>query len=71
MNWRISPIGFAIALVLLPAYRSPTARGLVARFCTMSEPESPEFRNLLLLLAITICPVNVLVNEAPPAHSFS
>src|SRR6266487_1759421 len=48
LNCRTSLIGFAIAEVLLPANRRPTARGAVAASSTMSEPESPELRNELL-----------------------
>ena len=70
-NWSTGSIGFAMALVLLPAYSNPTARGFVATFSTMSEPESPARRNLLPRLEITIWPVNVLVNAVPPAHSLS
>src|SRR6266404_6562656 len=68
---RTWPIGLAIALVLLPAKRRPTARGLVVTSSTINEPESPLLRNLLPLLAMTICPVKVLVKAAPPAHSLS
>src|SRR6266480_3956102 len=55
------PIGFAIAVVLLPAKSNPTARGFVAASSTISDPESPLSKNLLPLLAITIWPVKVLV----------
>jgi hypothetical protein len=47
-------IGFAIALVLLPAKSKPTARGFVVTSSTISDPESPLFKNLLPLFAITI-----------------
>src|SRR5439155_20496076 len=65
------PIGFAIADCELPANSRPTARGFVATSSTMSEPESPLFRNREPLFLITIWPVNVFTNELPPAHSFS
>ena len=64
-------MGFAIALLLLPAKSKPTARGFVVTSSTISEPESPLLRNLLLLFVITIWPVKVFVKAAPPAHSFS
>src|SRR5262245_56834361 len=48
-----SPIGLAIALVLLPAKSRPTARGLVATSSTIKEPESPLFKKELAELAIT------------------
>src|SRR5713101_9487130 len=70
-NERTWLIGFAIALVLLPAKSKPTARGFVATSSTISDPESPLFKNLLPLFAITIWPVNVFVNAVPPAHSLS
>ena len=45
---------------------NPIARGLVATSSTISEPESPLFKNLLALFPTTIWPVNVLVKAAPP-----
>lgn len=51
---RTSPIGFATARVLLPAYKRPTALGLIETSSTIREPESPPARNLLPLLLIII-----------------
>ena len=65
------PIGFAIAVLLLPAKSKPIALGLVATSWTMSEPESPPARNRLPLFLTTIWPVKVFVKAVPPAHSFS
>ena len=65
------PIGFATAIELLPANRSPTARALVLASSTINEPESPLFKNLLAVFRIKIWPEYVLVNAEPPAHSFS
>src|SRR6185503_10021870 len=65
------PIGFAIADCELPANSRPTARAWVETSSTISEPESPLFKNREPRLRITIWPVNVFVNAEPPAHSFS
>ena len=45
------PIGFAIALELLPAKSRPTARGFVVTSSTIKEPESPLFR----IFAASVC----------------
>src|SRR5438270_6560913 len=70
-KFKTSSIGLAIALVLLPANKRPTACGLVAASSTINEPESPLFKNELRELLMTICPVKVFVNAVPPAHSLS
>ena len=49
-----SLIGLAIASVLLPAKSNPTDRGFVALSSTINDPESPLFKNLLALFAMTI-----------------
>src|SRR4051812_32261960 len=53
-NVSTSPMGLAIAVLPPPAKSRPTAFGLASTSCTMSDPESPLFRNLLPLFAITI-----------------
>ena len=57
-----SPIGLAIAVVLLPANSRPTARGLVVTSSTMQRARVAGVEELLPLFATTIWPVNVLVN---------
>ena len=53
-NESTSSMGFAIAVELLPAKSRPTARGFVPTSSTISDPESPLFRNLLPRFVITI-----------------
>src|SRR5204862_7213557 len=72
---RTSAMGLAIELVApappqlpSPAKTRPTARGLLSVSSTTKEPESPQSSKLPPLLAITICPVEVSVNEAGPLH---
>ena len=66
---RTSSIGFAAALVLLPAKSRPIARGLVATSSTTSEPESPLSSKVCETFAKMTWPVNVLLNAKEPWHS--